>query len=235
MQNKKNKRRQKKRAEQKKAGNNVVEKDLELEEEDEDEEEESPVVETKGKKETAPSVEHKAAKEDTTPSVEKKAVAKEELLSFCDDKKAPKEAKPAHPEKKASLEEKQPSSGGEFFFGLIIGGVLLVIGSLIVFLFQVQYLRGLDKRIEATENSLANKETKGDVSATSLGEKINALQARLNEVVKMNPNNDRLDSVSKDVEEVKKLHSDLAKELENVKNILNGLKERMDQSTSEKK
>ena len=52
------------------------------------------------------------------------------------------------------------SSWGEFFLGLVIGAVLLGVVFLIVFLFQLDYINNLEKRIKNLQESVAGPDLK---------------------------------------------------------------------------
>lgn len=156
MQNRKNKRRQEKRAEKRlekqKVQQEMIEKEKELEEQEKPEETQETVVENQAQ------VVEKEEQEETCcqEKQEEKQEEKEEVACCC--KEEPKE-KP----KVSESRPKDNSSYGEFFIGLTIGAVLLALGALIVFLFQIDYMRGLEKKVTELQNSIAQSESKTDI------------------------------------------------------------------------
>lgn len=51
-----------------------------------------------------------------------------------------------------------PFTWGEFFLGFLVGTILLVVGTLIAFLYQLDYINNINKRLTNIENTLSNLE-----------------------------------------------------------------------------
>lgn len=48
-----------------------------------------------------------------------------------------------------------PFTWGEFFLGFLVGTILLVVGTLIAFLYQLDYINNINKRLTNIENTLS--------------------------------------------------------------------------------
>ena len=171
MQNRNNKKRQEKRAEKRlekqKIQLEVTDKKKELEKKEEKivESQENVVVKQETPEETKGQEQEQACCQSCQNCEEAVEEPKEEKEAACCCQEEPKEKEKCKaPEvKTAEVKAKDNSSYGEFFIGLTIGAVLLALGALIVFLFQVDYMRGLEKKVNELQNSSAKSEIKTDL------------------------------------------------------------------------
>ncbi|NUM33773.1 MAG: hypothetical protein HUU50_04485 [Candidatus Brocadiae bacterium] len=166
MQNRNNKRRQEKKLEKQKAKQEILAKQKELEKKEEE------VVVEKAVAQEAVQETVQQEKQDTPQETKAQEEVCCECCECCEEpvEEPVKEAacckeNPQEQSKAAEVKAKDNSSYGEFFIGLTIGAVLLALGALIVFLFQVDYLRGLEKKVNELQNSSAKSEIKTDLKA----------------------------------------------------------------------